>query len=210
MDTERDTSSDIKGEPEKVAEDTATESDAEELDLDSLKEALAKEKEQSERYLANWQRAQADLINYKKRIEQEQTELAKYSSAALVASLLSVLDDFDRGLKNIPSKLMGLTWIEGVFLVHRKLQGILDAHGLSEIKALGEEFDPTLHEAVMYGEGDEGKVIEELQKGFKLHDRVIRPAMVQVGQRPSKKEDSEPKSETPTDHPAPEEKSPES
>jgi molecular chaperone GrpE len=207
MDTERDKSSDINQESEDAAEETSQKSDAEELTLDSLKEALAKEKEQSGRYLSNWQRAQADLVNYKKRVGNEQAELAKYASVPLVAGLLSVLDDFERGLQSMPSKLMGLTWLEGVFLVHRKLQGILEAHGLSEIKALGEDFDPTLHEAVMYGEGDEGKVIEEMQKGFKLHDRVIRPAMVQVGQGASKEEGSEETPEPPTPEPETEEKS---
>ncbi len=207
MDTEKDKSSDINQESEEAAEETSQKSDAEELTLDSLEEALAKEKEQSGRYLSNWQRAQADLVNYKKRVGNEQAELAKYASIPLVAGLLSVLDDFERGLQSMPSKLMGLTWLEGVFLVHRKLQGILEAHGLSEIKALGEDFDPTLHEAVMYGEGDEGKVIEEMQKGFKLHDRVIRPAMVQVGQGASKEEGSEEPPEPPTPEPETEETS---
>lgn len=154
----------------------------EEPSIDSLKESLQKEKEQGERYLANWQRAQADLANYKKRIEQERGESTKYAGWALTGNLLQILDDFDRALQSMPANLMSLTWIEGVFLMQRKLHAILEGQGLSEIKALGEDFDPNLHEAVMYGEGDEGKVVVELQKGYKLHDRVLRPSMVQVGQ----------------------------
>ncbi len=154
----------------------------EEPQVASLEESLKKEKEQAERYLANWQRVQADLVNYKKRVEQERSESAKYASWAPISSLLQVLDDFDRALRSMPANLMGLTWIEGVFLMQKKLQTILEGQGLSEITALGEDFDPNLHEAVMYGEGEEGKVVVELQKGYMLHDRVLRPSMVQVGQ----------------------------
>lgn len=74
-----------------------------------------------------------------------------------------------------------MTWIDGVKLIQRKLQAILEAQGLTEIKTVGEAFDPNLHEAVLQGDGEEGKVIEVLQKGYKFHDRVIRPALVMVG-----------------------------
>ncbi|MFQ5934167.1 MAG: nucleotide exchange factor GrpE [Dehalococcoidia bacterium] len=174
---------------EEPAVDSSEEGEVEEPDLDSLKEALAKEREQSDRYLANWQRAQADLINYKKRVELERGELAKYAGAGVIVNLLQLMDDFERALENIPPKLMGLTWLEGVILIQKKLQAMLEGQGVSEIKALGEEFDPKLHEAVMYGDGEEGKVIEEFQKGYKLHDRVMRPAMVQVGKGGGKKDE---------------------
>ncbi len=74
-----------------------------------------------------------------------------------------------------------LTWVDGIRLIERKLQASLEVRGLSPIKALGEPFDPKFHEAAMHGKGKEGIVIEELQKGYKLRDRVIRPAMVVVG-----------------------------
>ena len=194
-----------KSKPEREVEDTRpSDEDISKVsdegldDADGLKDSIIEEKERSEKYLANWQRAQADLANYKKRIEQEQSAIAKYANSTLISSLLSVIDDFERALNNMPQKVMGFTWIEGIFLVHKKLQGILEAHGLSEIKALDEDFDPTMHQAVMYGDGDEGKVIEELQKGFKLHDRIIRPSMVQVGQGAAKEEESTP-SDMPSD-----------
>ncbi|MCH8089938.1 MAG: nucleotide exchange factor GrpE [Chloroflexi bacterium] len=148
---------------------------------ESIKEALAAEKERAERNLANWQRAQADLINYRKRMEQEKEELATFANATLIASLLSILDDFERAQNSMPSSITGITWVEGVFMMHKKLLAILESHGLSKVEALGQDFDPNLHEAVLYGEGDDGKVVEELQKGYKLRDRVLRPAMVQVG-----------------------------
>ena len=157
-------------------------------DLESLKKALAKEKDKAENYLANWQRAQADLINYKKRTEQEQAELSKFANAALILNLLPIIDDLERALSSIPANLQGLTWIDGVGLIYRKLRAILEAHGLSEIKAIDAPFDPRLHEAIMHKEGEEGKVVEEVQKGYKLHDRVIRPTMVIVGNGKEEKE----------------------
>lgn len=150
-------------------------------DIEALKQALAEEKEKAEGYLANWQRAQADFINYKRRSEQEKEEIAKFANATLMLNLLPILDDLERAFISIPPHLTRLTWVDGIRLIERKLQASLEVQGLSPIKALGEPFDPKLHEAAMHGKGKEGIVIEELQKGYKLHDRVIRPAMVVVG-----------------------------
>jgi len=160
-----------------------------EEDIESLTKALAEEKERAERYLANWQRAQADLINFRKRSEQEKDEVIKFANAMLLMSLLPILDDFERALDNVYIKLAGLTWVDGIRLIHRKLQAVLEYHGLSHIEALGNDFDPALHEAVLEEEGEEGKVIEELQKGYKLHERVLRPAMVNVGKGREEKEE---------------------
>jgi len=150
-------------------------------DIEALKQALSEEKAKAEANLANWQRAQADFINYKRRAEQEKEELSKFANYLLMLNLLPILDDLERAFTSIPSKLAGLTWVDGIKLIERKLQASLEAQGLSEIKAMGEPFDPNLHEAAMHGKGKEGIIIEELQKGYKLHDRIIRPAMVVVG-----------------------------
>jgi len=166
----------------------AAEEDVVAEDVDSLKQALADEKAKAEEYLANWQRTQADFINFKRRTEQERSETARFANEMLILNLLPVLDDMERALDNVSAKLAGLTWVDGIALIYRKLKAILEGHGLSEIKALGEPFDPNLHEAVLYGEGEGGKVIEELQKGYKLHDRVIRPTMVKVGKKEEEEE----------------------
>ncbi len=150
-------------------------------DIETLKQALAEEKEKAERYLANWQRAQADFINYKRRSEQEREDFNKFANATLMLSLLPVLDDLERALDSIPPRLAKLTWVDGIRLIERKLRTSLEAQGLTPIKALGEPFDPNFHEAVRQDKGKEGIVIEELQKGYKLYDRVIRPTMVVVG-----------------------------
>ncbi len=150
-------------------------------DIETLKQSLTEEKARAEAHLANWQRAQADFINYKRRSEQEKEEISKFANTMLMLNLLPILDDLERAFTSIPPHLAKLSWVDGISLIERKLQASLEAHGLSQIKALGEPFDPKLHEAAMHGKGKEGIVIEELQKGYTLHDRVIRPAMVVVG-----------------------------
>ena len=150
-------------------------------DIESLKQALAEEKEKAEGYLANWQRTQADFINYKRRNEQEREEFNKFASTGLVLSLLPILDDLERALASLPPKSAKLTWVDGIRLIERKFRVSLETQGLTPIKALGVPFDPNLHEAVRQDKGKEGIVISELQKGYKFHDRVIRPTMVVVG-----------------------------
>ena len=147
----------------------------------SLKKALEEEKEKAEKYLANWQRTQADFENFRKRSEQERIEQASFANAGLICELLPVIDDLERALENIPDNSADVTWGEGMKLIHRKLQAVLQAVGLTEIEAEGENFDPHLHEAMLHGDGEEGKVVEVLQKGYKLHERVIRPSKVKVG-----------------------------
>jgi molecular chaperone GrpE len=154
---------------------------AEAEDIEGLKEALAEAKAKAEANLAGWQRAQADFINYKKRAEQEKQELGRFANSVLILSLLPVLDDFERAFSAIPPSMKKLSWLDGIKLIERKLWAVLEAQGLSPIKALGEPFDPSLHEAVRQDKGQEGIVIEEIQKGYLLEDRVIRPSKVVVG-----------------------------
>jgi molecular chaperone GrpE len=130
-------------------------------------------------------RMTADFSNYRKRNESERNEFAKFAKADLIARLLDVLDGYDRALATVPEDLKGQPWVEGMWLVERKLRSILDAEGLEPIDSLGKPFDPYLHQAVAYVESDkpEGTVIEEHQKAYRLHDRVIRPALVTVAKK---------------------------
>jgi molecular chaperone GrpE len=150
-------------------------------DIESLKEALTEAKAKAEANLAGWQRAQADFINYKKRSEQEKQDLSKFANSVLILSLLPVLDDFERAFSSLPPKMGKLSWLDGIKLVERKLWAVLQAQGVSPIKALGQPFDPQFHEAVRQDKGKDGIVIEEVQKGYMIDDRVIRPTMVVVG-----------------------------
>jgi molecular chaperone GrpE len=168
---------------------------AETEDIDALKAGLEEEKKKAETYLANWQRAAADFQNYKRRTDQEREELGRLANAALVINILPILDDMERALTSVDARLAGLTWIDGIRLIYRKFQAVLEASGVREIKAEGEDFDPRFHEAVMYGEGEEGKVISEVQKGYMLGDRVIRPSAVVIGR--GSKEGGEKKEENP-------------
>ncbi|MBI4285866.1 MAG: nucleotide exchange factor GrpE [Chloroflexi bacterium] len=150
-------------------------------DIEVIKRALADEMAKSASNLAGWQRAQADLTNYKRRVEQEKEELDKYANATFVSNLLPILDDLERALIVTPPEMNGLPWVEGVRQIERKLRATLEMLGLSPIEALGKHFDPNFHEAVAQCEGEEGLVISELQKGYRLRDRVIRPSRVAVG-----------------------------
>ncbi|MDP2673296.1 MAG: nucleotide exchange factor GrpE [Dehalococcoidia bacterium] len=147
----------------------------------SLEEQLARAREDAQKYLGNWQRAEADFQNYKKRIEQERDENRRFASAALVMNILPILDDLERALMSVDAHLAGLTWLDGVRLIYRKLQLILENAGVSAIEVEGQQFDPRYHEAVMHADGEEGKILAEVQRGYMLHDRVLRPAMVVVG-----------------------------
>jgi molecular chaperone GrpE len=168
-------------EPEEVRNHEA-EPEAEAVeDAVSLEQALAEEKQKAAEYLANWQRAQADFINYKRRTEQERQEFNSFANANLILGLLPVLDDLERALEAVPSRYAKHDWVEGVRLVERKFKTILEGQGVKPIKALGEAFDPNFHEALRQGNGKEGMVIEEFQKGYMLNDKLLRPARVVVG-----------------------------
>jgi molecular chaperone GrpE len=127
-------------------------------------------------------RVTADFANYRKRNEAERAEFAKFAKADLIARLLDVLDGYDRALATIPEELRNSSWVEGMWLIEKKLRSILDAEGLQAVDSLGKPFDPYQHEAVAHIESDEpeGTVINEHQKAYRLHDRIIRPAMVSV------------------------------
>ena len=135
--------------------------------------------------LAALQRMAADFANYRKRTDTERFEFARFAKADLIAKLLGVLDAYDRALATVPEDLVGSSWVEGMWLIERKLRQILESEGLSSIDSLGQPFDPYLHEAVAHIESDapEGTVINEHQKAYRLHDRVIRPAMVTVAKK---------------------------
>jgi molecular chaperone GrpE len=151
-------------------------------DAEGIKKALAEAQQKAEDYLANWQRAQADFLNYKRRNEQERQDFSRFANAELMLSLLPALDDLERALNSVPpAKSAKHSWLEGIRLVERKFKSSLEAQGLTPIKALGEPFDPNFHEAVRQDKGKEGIVIEEFQKGYMLGDRVLRPAKVVVG-----------------------------
>lgn len=167
---------DIENDKEPVSDETEELSGGE-----GLQKTLEAEKTRAQQYLYNWQRAEADLLNLKKRSEQEKQEAIRYGNSAMVLNLLSVMDDLERALEAAPSGTDDSGWVEGVKLIYKKLQTVMENQGVSLIKAVGENFDPALHEAVMYQEGEENRVLAEVRKGYRLNDRVIRASMVIIG-----------------------------
>ncbi len=135
----------------------------------------------AEEYLANWQRTQADFMNYKRRTEQERKEFLLSANAELLRKVLPVLDDLERALEHAPEDGQGQEWLEGTRLVAKKFRSTLESVGVKPVLSLGMAFDPTVHEAVHQDRGPEGTVIGEFQKGYMLHDKLLRPARVIVG-----------------------------
>ncbi len=147
----------------------------------SLEEQLAAEQQKAAEYLASWQRAQADFINYKRRVEQERSEFNSYANTNLILGILPVLDDLERAIEAMPAKIAASEWGEGIKLVEHKFKTILQGQGVIPMISVGETFDPTIHEALRQEKGEEGIILEEFQRGYMLGERVIRPAKVVVG-----------------------------
>ena len=151
------------------------------VDIEKLKKEAQEARQKSEEYLANWQRAQADFNNFRRRLELDKADAIKYAEGELLQKLLLVQDDFDRAMKAVPPDLKEDAWVQGMEGIARKFRNVLESVGLKEIMALGFGFDPNMHEAVAHLPGPEDMVIAEYAKGYRFKDRVLRPARVAVG-----------------------------
>jgi molecular chaperone GrpE len=154
-----------------------------ETGITSLEEQLAAATAQAAEYLDGWQRARAEFANARKRLERERAEAYRNAAVDYARHLLPILDDFDRALGTVPDAIAADPWLEGLRLVRRKLEAILDNLNVERIDALGQPFDPNLHEALSLKEdsgAESGVVVEEVQTGYRIGDRVIRPALVNV------------------------------
>ncbi len=148
-----------------------------------LKTQLEAANAKAAEYLDGWQRARADFANYKKRIERENADLSQNMAAETLARFLPVLDDFDLAMNNAPAEGEAAKWSEGVSLVYRKFNTLLENNNIKRIEAQGKPFDPNVHDAVVHEESPDhpsGTVIDVLRQGYKLGDRVLRPALVKV------------------------------
>lgn len=170
--------SDVTGQQE---EGIAAESAEEQVEVQQLLEELAAQKAKAEDYFNRLLRLQADFENYRKRTQREKEDYFKYASASLCEQLLPVIDNFHLALAakdEDPSNV-----VKGVEMIYRQLEEILQREGLAPVEAVGQEFDPAKHEAVMQEETQEhpeNTVIAELRRGYYLKDRLLRPAMVKV------------------------------
>lgn len=151
----------------------------------TLEEQLAAAEAQAAEYLDGWQRARAEFANARKRLERDRVEAVLNARIDIAEKLLPILDDFDRALATVPASIAQDSWFEGIELVRRKLQTTLESMNVTPIEAVGQPFDPNFHEALALQPSDEyesGHVMGELQVGYKLGDRVIRPSLVYVAE----------------------------
>ncbi|MFT5179509.1 MAG: molecular chaperone GrpE [Candidatus Paceibacteria bacterium] len=156
--------------------------DEETSKIEKLKKELKNCKEEKQEYLDGWQRAQADSINLKKRLEQEKRDFAKYSTESFILEIIPVLDSFDMAFKDkVAWEKAPENWRVGIEYIYTQLKSTLENNGVRILSPLGETFDPNLHNSIENVEGEEGKVMEVIQKGYELNDKLIRPANVKVG-----------------------------
>lgn len=151
--------------------------------IDQLRAELETAQQEAVESKAQWQRSAADFANYRRRTEQEREAIVGLANEVLLAKLLAIVDDFDRAIANMPVELRDVSWVEGISAIDRKLDQLLESEGLTPIEALGRQFDPHEHEAIAQEDRPgvpDGTVIAELQKGYRIRDRVLRPAMVAV------------------------------
>jgi molecular chaperone GrpE len=144
-----------------------------------LEKLQAELQEQQQRTL----RVQADFDNFRRRTQKEKEDLGKYASSKLITELLPVIDNFERALQASEENPEFESFSKGVSMIFRQLESVLATEGLSAMKSVGEPFNPEYHQAIMQVESDEyeeGIVVEEVQKGYMLKDKVLRPAMVKV------------------------------
>jgi molecular chaperone GrpE len=153
------------------------------VDTGQLQASLEQAKAEAAEYLDNWRRAAAELSNARKRMLREQSEFAATAAARVLEKLIPITDDVDRAFENLPEDEAGADWVAGFRLIQRKLQALLESEGVSVIPTQGQKFDPALHHAVAHESQpgfDEGDVIAEVARGYKLGNRVLRPSMVRV------------------------------
>ncbi len=149
----------------------------------SLEEQLAQAQAQAAEYLDNWRRAVAELSNARKRMQREMDEMRVSAAERVLLKLLPVMDDMERAFAAVPADQANSEWVNGFRLIQRKLQALLESEGVQHIPVEGTQFDPKLHHAVSHEEIEgysDGQIIGEVARGYRLGDKVLRPALVRV------------------------------
>lgn len=152
-------------------------------ETDKLKSQLEEKTKQCEENYNKFLRMQADFENYKKRVTREREELYFTSLERVITDVLPIIDNMERAIAAFKKDNLDNNYVDGVDMIYKQLSAVLEKNGLKEIEAVGQEFNPNLHHAVMQVQGtadEENKIKEVLQKGYFLGSKVIRPAMVQV------------------------------
>jgi len=162
-----------------------------EQNIEELKKKLEECEKLKDEYLAGWQRERADFLNYKREELERIGEILKYTNVGLILNILPILDNFEIAEKKLPEDLKNDENVKGILQIKNQILDFLKNQGVEEIKSAGEKFDPNFHEAVeeiepSSAKATEGKdiksgiIVEEIQKGYKIHGKVLRPAKVRV------------------------------
>jgi molecular chaperone GrpE len=178
-------------------------------DIETLKADIEATSAKADEYLAGLQRERAEFANYKRRTSEEREAMLGLAGEDLIRKVLALADDFDLAIEARPAAIAGDPWVEGVVAIDRKLRALLESEGVSQIDASpGRPFDPREHEAIANVPGTgrpEGEIVNEIRRGYRLRDRVVRPALVAVASDP----EATPTTASPTDgrdagpHPGP-------
>ena len=159
-------------------------------EADDLQARLEEAEREREQFKSMAARAQADLVNYRRRAEEEKEEVQRSAKSNLLMKTLSTVDDLDRAIAMMPTD-ESAGWAEGIQLVRRNVVNMLDTEGVTKVESLGKPYDPAFAEALLFREtedGDEGTVVEVFREGYMYKDRVLRAAQVVVAKRPEQPE----------------------
>ena len=164
--------------------------------LKELREELEKEKAKSEDYLRRLQYLQADFENFRKRVEKEMSDNRQFGNQRLLSDLIIVNDELELALREAEESQESPTIVEGVGMVHKRLQTLLSKEGVEKIRSLGSRFNPDLHDAALRVESDkeDGTIVEEIRQGYTLKGKVLRPSIVKVAENSSERESKSEKS----------------
>jgi len=157
--------------------------DKEKLNIEELKKKLEECQKLKDEYLAGWQRERADFLNYKKGELERIGEIIKYGDLGLILKILPIADNFELAEKRLPENLKNDESIKGILQIKNQILDFLKNQGVEEIKSVGEKFDPNFHEVIEEVEvkdKESGIIIEEIQKGYKINGRLLRPAKVKI------------------------------
>jgi len=155
-------------------------------EIEELKKKLEEAEKLKNEYLAGWQRARADFLNYKKEELERLGEMVKYAGETLILKILPILDNFEIAEKKLPEDLKNNENVKGILQIKNQILNFLKEQGVEEIKSVGERFDPNFHEVVEEVEmkdKEPGTIVEEIQKGYKINGRLLRPAKVKVAKK---------------------------
>jgi len=157
-------------------------------DIEGLKAELEAARAKADEYLAGLQRERAEFANYKRRTAEEREAMLGLAGEDLIRKVLALADDFDLAIEARPPTIATDPWVEGVVAIDRKLRALLESEGVRQIDATsGTPFDPREHEAIANVPGTgrpEGEIVSEIRRGYRLRDRVVRPALVTVAAEP--------------------------